>query len=143
MAYANLNRVNQTIDGFDSIIIMKEVADYPCGVTLDVTGVEDTVIKAGTPILKNANGTKFVPIIVKDGEFGPASQMSEDDGAPSLLGILKTTILTSEPLAPVLTMGTINAAAIEASLGAKLGDELVEQMKAQGIIPLYATKDVN
>ena len=105
MAYANLNRVNQTIDGFDSIIIVKDIADIPCGVTLDVTGWAEDTIKAGTLLVKKTATGAVAPLAITEKAYGALPEGCE------YFGINKTTILKAMPLAAVLRMGVVNAAA--------------------------------
>lgn len=121
MAYANLNRVSQTIDGFDSIIIVKDLSDIPAGVTLDTTGWAEDSIKAGTPIVKK--GSTYKPLAVSEGAFAALSSDEE------YFGILKSSILKAVPMAAVLRAGVVNAAAAKTYLGAEYPTALKTALK--------------
>lgn len=106
MAYANLNKESMMVDGVDSIVVMRDVADIPGGRTLDVSGVASgtTVLKAGHIIIKDASGA-YKPLGVTDNAYVSLSE------GESYVGVLKHSILVSQPQAAVLTIGQVNAAA--------------------------------
>jgi hypothetical protein len=107
MPTATLNRESVQINGGnDSIVIVKAIADIPGGRVLDVSGVDaDTkVIKAGHVLYQNAAGD-IAPL----GVSGSAYAALPDSG--SYVGVLKVSVLVSDPRASVLTMGQVNAAA--------------------------------
>lgn len=115
MAYVNLNKTNYEIDGFDSIVIVKDLADIPCGVVLDVTGITDTSIKAGHVIIHNTSTGAYKPLALNGTAYASLGANEE------YFGILKDSILVSSPAAAILRIGTVNAAAAEKSVGVAAG----------------------
>lgn len=135
MSYANLNIVNgDAMNGFDSIIIVKDLGDIPSGVTLDVTGITDTIIKAGTPLVQNTTNFTVKPLGISNGAFVDLPQGYE------YFGILKDTILTSRPLAAVLRKGQVNAAAAKEALGAPYTSAIIAALQKYGIDFLYVNE---
>ena len=115
MSYGNLNKEGKEIGGFDSIIIVKDLTDIPAGVTLDVTGVTADVIPGGT-VLKVTEAT---------GEVAPLAQTTPGTydslkNGEAYYGILKYSVLKSEPFAAVLRAGTVNAGAAKKATGAEI-----------------------
>jgi hypothetical protein len=108
MPTSNLNRQNVVLnDGLDSIVIVKDLGDVPAGRTLDVSGVADdvTVIKSGH-ILVIDDTTKVVsPLGVSNNAYVALPT------GKSYLGVLKASVLKSDPRAAILTIGQVNAAA--------------------------------
>lgn len=106
MANANLNKESVMIDGVDSIVVMRDVADIPGGRTLDVSGVASgtTVLKAGHIIIKDAAGA-YKPLGITSNAYDSLSE------GESYVGVLKHSILVSQPQAAILTIGQVNAAA--------------------------------
>jgi len=119
MSYVSLNLTGQTLDGFDSIIIVKDLGDIPCGVALDVTDVTDTYIKVGTLLVRDTANDVVKPLGITDGAYNSLESGYE------YYGVLKSTILTSHPAAAVLRIGTVNAAAAEKYVGAPYPDAAV------------------
>lgn len=108
MAVSDLNRdTREVTSGLDGIVIIKALADIPGGRTLDVTGITDTVLKAGHVIISvTADGvTTYKPMPVSGSSYGslPASH--------SYVGVLKASIPVKDPRAAIVTMGQVNAAA--------------------------------
>lgn len=105
---ANLNNDTQVVnDGLDAIVIQKDLADIPGGVTLDCSGntVQNLgVIKAGHVIVKTSGGV-YKPLAIDGTGYG---SIGETDTA---VGILKKSVTVNQPLAAVLTIGQVNAAA--------------------------------
>ena len=120
MATANLSRKNE-IGGFDSIIIVKDLSDIPGGVTLDVTAVTDTVVKAGHVLVEKGGVVK--PLAISGGSY--AALASEE----SYYGILKAAVSTSNPQAAVLRIGTVNAKAAAANVGAPYTSAITTALK--------------
>jgi len=112
MSYVDLTKLNTTIDGWDSIIVVHDDGDIPGGVALDVTDYTDTLIKVGTLLVQNKTDFTVKPLAVTDGSWA-----SLPDGC-EYFGIVKSTILASQPAAAVLRRGTVNAAAAAEYLGA-------------------------
>lgn len=107
MPTATLNRESVQINGGnDSIVIVKAIADIPGGRVLNVSGVDaDTkVIKAGHVLYQNAAGD-IAPLGVSDSAYA-----NLPDGG-SYVGVLKVSVLVSDPRAAILTIGQVNAAA--------------------------------
>lgn len=97
--YATLSEEKTVVnDGLESIVIMKDLADIPGGVVLNVTGQYEAtgVIPAGTLIGYN-DETGYFP---------------NPSDADDLVGVLKHSVLTKDPRAAVMTMGQVNAAVI-------------------------------
>lgn len=97
--YATLSEEKTVVnDGLESIVIMKDLADIPGGVVLNVTGQYEStgVIPAGTLIGYN-DETGYFP---------------NPSDADDLVGVLKHSVLTKDPRAAVMTMGQVNAAVI-------------------------------
>lgn len=108
MSTSNLNRKKIVVDdGKDSIVIVSCLGDIPGGLTLDVSDVaaDVEVIKAGHVLIQD-NETKAVkPLGVSNGAYVslPAKH--------SYLGVLKGSVLKSDPRSAILTIGQVNAAA--------------------------------
>ena len=95
---------NQVVFGDDAIVIQKYISGIKGGRTLDVTGFEENVIKAGHVI------------IVKDDVYMPMPVNGEAYAAlPSgaaYAGILYRSILAAKPAASIMTWGEVNAEAV-------------------------------
>jgi hypothetical protein len=105
MATVSLNRDNYLIDdGNDSKVVITDLAGIPGGRALDMTGFEGDVVKAGHIIKQTASG-EYAPLGVSDGAYASLSE------GESYAGVLKVSILKDKPMAAILTMGEINAAA--------------------------------
>lgn len=107
-ATANLNRDGLEVQmGNDDIVIVKALGDVPGGRTLDVSGMPSDmkVIKAGHIIIKNSENYKPMPLNGGGTAYGslPANH--------SYVGVLKASILVSDPRAAIVTIGQIKAAA--------------------------------
>lgn len=107
MLQANLN--NDPIlldDGLDSIVIVNALGHIPGGRALDVSGVASgtEVLRAGHVIKKAADGT-LAPLGVSGGAYVALSS------GESYVGVLKASVLVSDPRASVVTIGQVNAAA--------------------------------
>lgn len=106
-ATANLNRENLTIDdGNDSIVIVKGLGYIPGGRTLDVSGLSSDVkvIRAGHVIFKDTDG-EYKPLGVTTGAYNALTS------GQSYAGVLAHSVTVSDPRAPILTIGQINASA--------------------------------
>ena len=114
MATSNLGRKTKEInDSLDSIVIVNALGDIPGGRTLDVSGVssDTTVIAAGHVIIKTSAGV-HKPLGVTNGSY---VTLGIDE---SYVGILKASVLVSDPRAAIMTMGQVNAAAAKKAVGA-------------------------
>lgn len=108
MAEVILNDNSTYVDGGnESIIITRDVADIPGGVVLDVTGITETVLEAGRVIMQNTETKDYYPLGVTSGAYTTPAE----GATVRYAGILKHTITTAKPLAAVLTIGQVNAAA--------------------------------
>lgn len=110
MPEANLSK-NATIDtSNDSIVIQNLIEDHPGGKTLDVTGVTETVLKAGRVVIEETSSGDHKPLAISGGAYVslPAGHTYQ--------GILVASILTAKPLASIMKRGTVNEqAAIDAA----------------------------
>lgn len=119
-ATSNLGRKTTEInDTLDSIVIVNALGDVPGGRTLDVSGVADgtTVIAAGHVIVKTADGA-YKPLGVADGAYAAIAS------GETAVGILKVSVLVSDPRAAIMTMGQVNAAAGAKAVGAPYTDAI-------------------
>lgn len=108
MAIAQLNNENYEVhDGLGSIVVMRDVADVPGGRTINCERLAEgtTVVGAGHVIIANDTTGEAIALGISDNAYEslPAGH--------SYLGILKMTILVSDPRGAILTMGQVNAAA--------------------------------
>lgn len=119
MSVASLNLNGYELEGFDSIIIVKDLTDIPGGVTLDVTSVTADVIPGGT-VLKVTTATGAVA------PLGQATPGTYDalSGGEAYYGILKYSVSKSQPFAAVLRAGTVNAGAAANATGAAITDTI-------------------
>ena len=120
MATSNLGRKTKEInDSLDSIVIVNALGDIPGGRTLDVSDVPSgtTVIAAGHVIVKTAAG-KHKPLGVTNGAYASLAE------GESYAGILKASVLVSDPRAAILTIGQVNAAAAKNAVGAPYTDAI-------------------
>ena len=120
MATSNLGRKTKEInDSLDSIVIVNALGDIPGGRTLDVSDVPSgtTVIAAGHVIVKTAAG-KHKPLGVTNGAYATLAE------GESYAGILKASVLVSDPRAAILTIGQVNAAAAKNAVGAPYTDAI-------------------
>lgn len=104
-------------DGKDSLVIVKDNGDIPGGKTLNVADFTADVIPAGTPILKTTGGD-YVPLGVTSGAY---------DSIPSgavAVGVLKASILKSNPQAAILVNGVVNEAVCPAPYTTTLKNKL-------------------
>jgi len=115
----NLNLAEHEIGGFDSIIIQKDLTDVPAGVTLDVTNVTDDVIPGGTVLKVNTSTGAVAPL----GQSTPGTYDSLAAGE-AYYGILKYSVLKTQPFAAVLRAGTVNAGAAANAVGAPITDTI-------------------
>lgn len=118
-ATSNLGRkTNEINDTLDSIVIVNALGDVPGGRTLDVSGVADgtTVIAAGHVIVKTASGA-YKPL-------GVSGSYYTELGSDTAVGILKASVLVSDPRAAIVTIGQVNAAAAAKAVGTSYTEEI-------------------
>lgn len=119
-ATSNLGRkTNEINDTLDSIVIVNALGDVPGGRTLDVSGVAEgtTVIAAGHVIIKTADGA-YKPLGVTGSAY---AEIGSTDAAA---GILKASVLVSDPRAAIVTIGQVNAAAAAKAVGVPYTDAI-------------------
>lgn len=93
----------------DNIVIIKALTDIPGGRTLDVSGLPSgmEVLKAGHIIVKTTATGVHKPL----GLTGSPLAYDSKDAGDEFVGVLKASILVSDPRAAIVTSGQINAAA--------------------------------
>lgn len=119
-ATSNLGlKTNEINDTLDSIVVVNAIGDLPGGRTLDVSGVAagTTVIAAGHVIVKTAEGA-YKPLGVTSGAYATISS------GEIAVGILKASVLVSDPRAAIVTIGQINSAAAAKAVGAPYTDAI-------------------
>lgn len=106
MATANLNNeLLEIASANDSIVIIDNFQSIRGGRTLDVTGFNDPVIKAGHVIIKSATGVYKPMPITGDGSYAslPANH--------TYAGVLIASIPTNRAFAGIMVRGTVNTKA--------------------------------
>lgn len=119
-ATSNLGlKTNEINDTLDSIVVVNAIGDLPGGRTLDVSGVAEgtTVIAAGHVIVKTAEGA-YKPLGVTSGAYATIGS------GEIAVGILKASVLVSDPRAAIVTIGQINSAAAAKAVGAPYTDAI-------------------
>lgn len=97
--------------GKDAVVCRKVLADIPGGVVLDTDDYEGgDRIFAGHLVIKNPDDNTYKPMPVEDGAYS-----SLPDGY-EYAGVVITTTLVAEPLAPVMIAGDVNVNAIPYSI---------------------------
>lgn len=106
MPQANLARTPEVIDtSADTIVIALLLEDIPGGRTLDVTGVTESVIKAGHVIIEETATEVLKPLAITDGAYASLP------GGHTYKGVLVGTIPTARPMASIMVRGRVNPAA--------------------------------
>lgn len=106
MAITNLNRDNYLMDdGNDYKVIVRDLADIPGGRSLDVSAWTDDVIRALHIIKHNTATDEYAPLGVSNGAYATLGTNEE------YAGVLKVSVLKNKPMAAIMTMGEVNAAA--------------------------------
>lgn len=95
----------------DSAVIALLLEDIPGGRTLDVTGVTQDVIKAGTVIVEDDASGDLKPLKITDGSYEGLP------GSHTYKGVLVSTILTKKPMASIMVRGRVNTEAAEKAQG--------------------------
>lgn len=117
MAVANLNKQTETFaDGMDNIVIVNVVDGIRGGRTLNVTGFDGDVIRAGHLIIKETASGDYKPMPVSGDAYGtlPAGH--------TYAGVLVSSILKTKPFAGIMVQGTVNANAVPFKMDTILGD---------------------
>jgi hypothetical protein len=121
MATGNLNKAGLEIGGFDSIIIVKDLTDIPAGVTLDVAGESRDTIPGGSVLIHNTVTGAVKPLGITGSNNDTYASLDTNE---EYYGILKYSVLKSEPFAAVLRAGTVNAGAAAKAVGAAITDTI-------------------
>lgn len=104
MTVANLtNEAKGIINGNDNIVIVNYFDGIRGGRTLDMTGYDEKVVKAGHVLIKTSDG-KIQPLPVSEGAYVPLAT----DATSKYYGYLVATIPADKPFAAIMTRGTIN-----------------------------------
>lgn len=91
----------------DTKVIQKNLETIPGGRSLDVTGITETVLKAGRVVIKDANGN-HKPLAISGSSYVALPSNH------TYAGILVASILTAKPFASILVRGTVNDSAAQA-----------------------------
>lgn len=98
------NQKKQIVFGEDSIVIQKWISGVKGGRTLDTTGFNEKVIKAGHVIITDGKGVyKPMPISANNYEALPEGF--------NYAGVLYRSILAEKPGASIMTNGEVNIVA--------------------------------
>lgn len=109
MATVSLNRDNYLIDdGNDSKVVITDLAGIPGGRALDMTGWTPDVVRAGHIIKHNTVTDEYAPLGITGSDNDTYASLGENE---EYAGVLKVSVLKTKPMAAILTMGEINAAA--------------------------------
>lgn len=99
----NLANSTQVFDtSKDEVVIRHFVAGIIGGRSLDVTGITDTVLKAGHIIIRDKETDTYKPMPVSGNVYGSLPENHE------YVGVLRATIPTSKPLAAIMYSGEVN-----------------------------------
>lgn len=102
-ATANLSNANELYgSGMDAVVIRNFVGGIIGGRTLDVTGFTDSVIKAGHVIIRDTQTDTYKPMPVSSGAYASLPSNHE------YVGVLVSSVLTSQPLAGIMYDGEVN-----------------------------------
>lgn len=106
-------KTNEINSALDDIIIVNALGDVPGGRTLDVSGVASgvTTLSAGHVIVKTSAGV-YKPLAVTNKAYASIAS------GETAVGVLKASILVSDPRAAIVTMGQVNASAAATGVGA-------------------------
>ena len=103
---ANLTReVVEVNDGLDSKVIVNALGDIPGGRTLDMSAWTQDILRSGHIIIEQNGIYKPLPT-----NAGGTAYASIPSGA-NAVGVLRFSLLATDPRAAIVTIGQINAAA--------------------------------
>lgn len=117
MAVANLNRKTEMFsDGMDNIVIVNVVDGIRGGRTLDTTGFDGDVIKAGHLIIKETASGNYKPMPVSGDAYGtlPAGH--------TYAGVVVASVVKRLPIVGIMVQGTVNLNAVPFKMDTILGD---------------------
>ena len=113
MAVSELSKEKELVgDGNDSIVIVNDLGDIPGGRTLANTKSADDegnaidYIPAGVPVYIDTDGEYYAYV------FGLGENNEADTTNMQAVGILKKSVLLSDPRAAIMTIGQVNGAAM-------------------------------
>lgn len=102
----NLTNEKEVVDtSKDGVVIRNYIDGVAGGCSLDVTGYNEAVIKAGHIAIKETATGKRKPMPVSNGAYAALPSGHE------YCGVVSGTRLTSKPMCPVMTRGTVNEVA--------------------------------
>lgn len=118
-----VNEKNLLSNGLDNVVIKKHIMGIMGGRSLDVTGFEEPIIKAGHVIIKTQEGEYApMPVVPETTTSGEGDeQVVEETGnkvygelpeGATYVGVLKVSILTKKPFAAITTWGIVNEACV-------------------------------
>lgn len=98
-----MSQVTEYSFGYDPILVRKYVDAVKGGKLLDLTGFTDDTIKAGHVIIRDtATQSVYKPMPVSTGAYAALPDGYE------YVGINIATVLATEPLVSILTIGEVN-----------------------------------
>lgn len=99
-----INPKEEILTGNDNIVIVDNFQSVRGGRTLDVTGFNPSVIKAGHVIIKSSTADVYKPMPLASNDTVYASLPAGYEYA----GILINTVLKTKPFAGIMLRGTVN-----------------------------------
>lgn len=107
-AQANLSNGNEVLGfGLDSVVIAHYVGGIAGGRTLDVTGFNEEVIKAGHIVIRStSDDTVFKPMPVSGTAYGTLPTGYE------YVGVVVSTVSAKQPVVAIMNSGEVNDAAM-------------------------------
>lgn len=101
-----LNRKGYFVDdGNESKVIIRDLADIPGGRALNMEGFDADVVRAGHIIKRTIATDSYAPLGVSGEAYVEVAEGEE------LVGTLKVSATKERPVAAIMTMGQVNAAA--------------------------------
>lgn len=127
MAVSTLSKEKTYVgDGNDSIVIVNDLGDVPGGRTLantksaDADGNDIDYIPAGVPVFMDEDGEFYAYIH----GLGNGNEVDPSDAMP--IGIIKKSVLLSDPRAAIMTIGQVNGAAMQGGSDSEYVGDLKE-----------------
>lgn len=114
--YANISEVREF--GGERTCITHLLADISGGVTLDLNGYRDDVVKEGQVIVYNPTSGVFKPLGLEGGQYKAL------EGGFTPVGVAIATTPKEEPLVGVMTMGQV----VKARLPYEMSDGLAKAL---------------
>lgn len=105
-AKANLGKGQPEVFGFDSVVIRQYIGGILGGRTLDMTGFNKDVIKAGHIVIRtldeDGKNYTYKPMPVQDGAYKSLPESHE------YVGVVVCSKLANEPLVGIMDNGRVN-----------------------------------